>query len=162
MARAVVEDPLKVFRFRVEIDQFERAGFREVNGLEASVEVAEYREGGDNHTVKKSPGLASFSNITLIRGQIIGSDQGGDDEIVDWFKNVFDVTQSLPIQAENPRRSLEIVQYDPTFTERRRWEVQEAFPVRFKPFSDMNATSNDNSVEEVELANEGFELSGGE
>lgn len=156
MARTVNEDPLKVFRFLVEEDGFKRAGFREVNGLEATVEVAEYREGGDNETVKKSAGLVSYGNITLIRGQIIGSNEGGDDDLWDWFESVQDVATRG--NAANYRRDFDIAQYDATYAEVRRWNVYEAWPVRFKPFSDLNATNNDNSVEEAELANEGFTL----
>ena len=45
--------------------------------------------------------------------------------------------------VSNYRRDFDLVQYDSTFTEARRWGVSNAFPVRFKPFSDLNATGND-------------------
>jgi len=155
MARAVNEDPLKVYRFAVEESGFKRAGFQKVAGLEATTEVAEYREGGDNETLKKSGGLTSYGNITLSRGQIIGGSEGGDDDLYDWMKDVRDVTTRG--QAANYRRDLDIVQYDATYEEVRRWSVYECWPVRFKPFSDLDAQANDNSIEELELAHEGFE-----
>jgi hypothetical protein len=46
------------------------AGFSECSGLEASIDVLEYREGGQNTFVHKFPGRASFSNITLKHGVI--------------------------------------------------------------------------------------------
>jgi len=156
MSRAVIEDPIKVFRFAVEESGFKRAGFQKVAGLEATVEVAEYREGGDNETVKKSAGLTTYGNITLSRGQVIGGAEGGDDDLLDWFKAVHDVTTRG--NATNYRRDLDIVQYDASYEEIRRWRVYEAWPVRFKPFADLDAQGNDNSIEESELAHEGFEL----
>ena len=156
MARATIEDPLKAFRFTIEESGFKRAGFQEANGLEASVEVAEYREGGDNETVRKSAGLTTYANITLRRGQIIGGSEGGEDDMLDWFTLVQDVTTAG--NANQYRKDLELVQYDAQFSEARRWEILEAWPARFKPFSDQNAQGNDNSIEELELAHEGFSL----
>jgi phage tail-like protein len=157
MARGVIEDPLKVFRFAVAESGLKRAGFSEVTGLEGSVEVAEYREGGYNETVRKSAGLASYANITLRRGQIIGSAEGGDDDLYTWWSSVQNVTGRG--NAANYRRDLDIIQYDATYQEVRRWHVREAWPVRFKPMADLNATETaGNSIEEVELAHEGFTL----
>ena len=46
------------------------AGFSECSGLDASVEVFEYKEGGMNDSVHKFPTRASFGNITLKHGVI--------------------------------------------------------------------------------------------
>ena len=154
MARGVNEDPLKVFRFGVEHHGFKRGGFRDVQGLEATTEVAEYREGGDNESVKKSASLTSYGNLTLMRGQIIGSDQGGEDDLLEWARQVRDVAGRGT--AANYRRDIEITQYGSEFEVVRRWAIDEAWPVRFKLFGDLSATGNDNSIEELELAHEGF------
>src|SRR3974377_1335793 len=58
-------DPYKNFRFLVEIDGIVQAGFSECSGFGSSVEVIEYREGGDAATVRKLPAKAQFENITL-------------------------------------------------------------------------------------------------
>src|SRR6266481_7748803 len=44
------------------------AGFSECSGLEATLEVLEYKEGGLNSYVHKFPTRASYSNISLKRG----------------------------------------------------------------------------------------------
>ena len=44
-------DPYANFRFLIEIDGIVQAGFSECSGFGSSVEVIEYREGGDATTV---------------------------------------------------------------------------------------------------------------
>jgi phage tail-like protein len=155
MARTSVEDPLKVFRFIVEIDGMARAGFMEASGLERTTEVAEYREGGDNETMKKSAGLSAFSDITLRRGQILDE---GQNDFYNWAQEVHNVS-SLGGNVRDYRRDIDIVQFERGGVEVKRWRVFECWPNRFKPFGDLNATStSDNSIEELSLVNEGFEL----
>jgi len=58
-------DPYINFRFLVEIDQIVQAGFSSCSGLGASVEVVQYREGGDVATVHKLPGKVTYPDIVL-------------------------------------------------------------------------------------------------
>src|SRR4051794_41036056 len=48
-------------------------GFSECTGLEMSLQVEDYREGGNNGTVLKFPGRVSWGNITLKKGVGVGS-----------------------------------------------------------------------------------------
>ncbi len=154
--RSAVDDPLKSFRFVVEVEGFARVGFMEANGLELTTEMVEYREGGDNATVRKSPGLTSFANIVLRRGQFIGSSKGGDDDFAEWAQEVFDTAaRAVP---NDFRKTLDIVQYHRDGGEARRWRLFECVPSRYKPASDFNATANEDSIEELEVAHEGFVL----
>jgi len=157
MARAAIEDPLKVFRYRIEIDDVSRAGFTEVTGLSRDTDVTEYREGGMNETPQKSAGLSKFPDITLKRGQIVGSTRGGDDDLINWVNQVHSV--STGGNAAQYRRDFDVVQYNALNQEVRRWRVNNAFPKTFKPMSDMNGTSSENSYEEIVVAYEGFEPS---
>lgn len=154
--RASIEDPVKVFRFRVEIDGVVRAGFTECSGLERTTDVAEYREGGMNESPQKSAGLSKFSDIVLKRGQILGSQRGGDNDFVQWAREVHDV--STLGNSANYRRTLSIVQFNSVNLEVKRWTIYNAWPSRYKPFSDLNGTSSDNSIEELTLTHEGFDL----
>ena len=58
-------DPYKGFRFRVEIDGIQQAGFQECTGLGSHVDVSEYREGGDPNTVRKLPAKITYPDIVL-------------------------------------------------------------------------------------------------
>jgi phage tail-like protein len=155
MARASIEDPIKVFRFRVVIDGFVRFGFTDVTGLNKETEEAKYREGTMPTTPQKSSGLTNFGDITLKRGQIIGSSQGGDTDMIDWSDSVANLAASTG--NNNYRKDLEIEQYNALNVKVRVWRVTQAWPKNFKPMSDLSGTSSDNSMEELILANEGFE-----
>lgn len=156
MPRAAIEDPLKVFRFRIEIDNIQRAGFTDVTGLERETDVVEYREGGFNETPQKSAGLSKFPDLTFKRGQIVGSDRGGDDDLVEWVEQVHNVASGG--NEAQYRRDFDVVQFNALNEEVRRWKVYQAFPRRYKPFSDFNAQSSDNSYEEIVVAHEGWQL----
>jgi phage tail-like protein len=69
-------DPLNNYNFKVEIDGIQVGGFSEASGLESTVEVVEYREGGLNNTVHKLPGKTTYSDIVLKRGTT-----GGDNTL---------------------------------------------------------------------------------
>jgi phage tail-like protein len=62
---ATRKDPYVSFNFLVEIDGIVRAAFHEAGGLDSSIDVIEHREGGENITTRKLPGMVKFSNIVL-------------------------------------------------------------------------------------------------
>jgi len=62
-------DPLLAFNFLVELGGLIVAGFSEVSGLDAEVQIEEYREGGQNEFVHRLPGPARYpSNLVLRHG----------------------------------------------------------------------------------------------
>lgn len=152
MARTSQEDPLKVFRFTLDIGGA-KVGFSEISGLERETEVAEYREGGDNETPKKSPGLSKFNDLTLKRGQTLDE---GQNDFYGWASQVHNAV-GLGIATENFRRDPELVQYDRMGRPAVRWRIHNAWPKRFKATGDFSGNSNDNSIEELVLTYEGFE-----
>ena len=65
--------PFKNFRYKVEFNGTEAAGFSEVSGADISVDVIEYREGNEVRTTpRKLAGLTKYGNITLKWG-VVGS-----------------------------------------------------------------------------------------
>src|SRR4051794_33490983 len=75
--------PYGNFNFLVEIDGVTIAGFAECSGLSSTVDVIEYREGGDPR-VRKLPGLHKLGDITLRRGVTQSR------ELQDWHSSVVD------------------------------------------------------------------------
>jgi phage tail-like protein len=155
--RTDAEDPLKVFRFQVEVDNFSRFGFTKCSGLTVSVEEVKYREGGSNTTPQKSPGLADFPSITLERGQILATGAGGDDFIV-WFTQVFDASAKTARSSKTFRKDIDIVQFDKEGNEARRWRLDEAWPSALTGAPDLDALSSENAIEKLVIAHEGFKL----
>src|SRR5437588_11968882 len=60
-------DPLRNFRFRVEIDGIAIAGFSEAAIGATTTDVIDYREGNEPAHVRKLPGLTKSGNVTLTR-----------------------------------------------------------------------------------------------
>ena len=152
--RSANEDPIKTYRYRVEIDGFEKAGFTSCSGLAIDMAVVEYREGGMNETPQKSLGLASFSDINLVRGQIAGGI--GEFDILNWEAETFDL--AILGHPGEYRRDLDIVQYNNFGAEIRRWRVINCIIKNMKPMGDLNGQASENSMESMTLAHEGYRL----
>lgn len=140
---AARNDPFAAFNFLVEIQGIAKANFAEVSGLTVEVAAIEYREGGENSlTVRKLPGLAKYSNITLKRGFT------ADLSLWKWIKGVLDgnaVRAAVTITLLNDQRQAVV-----------RWNVREAWPCKYEG-PDLNAKGNETAIETLELCHEGFE-----
>ena len=139
------KDPLRGFRFLVEIDGITRGGFREVSSADISNDVVEYREGKDPNTPRKMPGLRKQSNITLKWGQ------SDDDEIWKWRNEV------AKGKVEGFRKSAAIIQIDDEGNRKVTWEFKEAWPAKLVAPS-LNATTNEVSIASLELVVESLEM----
>jgi len=144
MANARV-DPYPRYKFLVEIEGIKRAGFMTVSGLEEETEVREYREGGDNSTVRKLAGLNSYAPIVLEQGSIT------DTELWDWRQKV------KRDGAQGNRKPISVIQQDEKGDEVKRWQVFDAWPSKFTA-PEFDASSSDNAVESIEIQHEGLDL----
>ena len=61
-------DPYKLFRFRVKVDGSYVAGLSKMSALTRTTTVVEHREGGDPGSSRRSPGLTTYTAVTLERG----------------------------------------------------------------------------------------------
>jgi phage tail-like protein len=127
-------------QFAVEITGIVHASFDECSGLEAKMEVEEYKEGGVNGYTHKLPGRVSFTNVTLKWGTQHSS------ALWDWYVDVVSKTDKT-----SELRSVSILQLDQTRQEVRRWNLQNAFPVKWVGPS-YNAANSQIGVETLELA----------
>ncbi len=137
-------DPYGSFDFLVELDGIVRASFAEASGLDSTIDVVEYREGGENETVRKLPAKTKFSNITLKWGTT------DDHELYDWHR------QWVKGDPAARRKNGSIVLLDRTGQEKVRWNFINAWPVKWTGPS-FNAKNNDVAIETLELAHEGLE-----
>ncbi len=138
-------DPFGAFNFVVEIDGITSAGFTECTGLDSESDVIEYREGHEDITVRKVPGLKKHANVTLKRGVSTSS------ELFDWRKTVMD--------GVIERKNLSIVLFDERGVsgggERVRWNLQNAWPAKWVG-AELKASANEIAVETLELCHEGI------
>jgi phage tail-like protein len=138
-------DPYINYAFKVEIQGIQRAGFKEVTGLDSTIDVIEYREGGDNTTTQKKPGMAKYSNIVLKRGVT------EDQDLWKWHK------QWIKGDPAAQRQDGFVVLYDRDgTTEKARWHFVKAWPTKWTGPS-FNAEGKEIAIETLELAHEGIE-----
>ena len=136
-------DPYRNLRFRVEIDGITQAGFSECQMENAATEVIEYREGTDPTHMRKLSGRTSFGNIILKWGVT------DSIELWTWFQNI------VQLGAQGNRKNISITLIDEAGADKARWEVVEAWPMRYNR-PDFNALANDVAIEELEIACESW------
>jgi phage tail-like protein len=137
-------DPFGSFDFLVEIGGIARAFFAEASGLDSTIDVVEYREGGDNPTTRKLPGRTKYSNIVLKHGTTT------DRELFDWHQ------QWVKGDSAAQRQTGSIVLLDRQGVERVRWNFSNAWPVKWTGPT-FNAKATETAIETLELAHEGVE-----
>ena len=136
------EDPYRSFRFLLEIDGINQAGFSEVSGLDISTEVVDYREGNELSKVRKLSGLNKYPELTLKWGTTDSTD------LYEWF------TESVNGAVE--RRNGSVVLMDETGEEKLRWNFFNAWPSKWTGPS-FKATGNEVAIEQLTLVHEGLE-----
>jgi phage tail-like protein len=137
-------DPLRNFRFRLEIDGLQTAGFSEVAIGATTTDVIDYREGTDPPQVRKLSGLTKYGNVTLKQGVTTSL------ELFNWHQQIVNG------QLANSRKRVVIVVQDEAGTDVARYVVNDAWPIKYDP-GDLNAKGNDVFIETLELVNEGVE-----
>lgn len=166
MARTRETDYLQNFRFHARVVDgpdflaFEsegqgEAGFQSITLPEETFEVAEYREGNYKYT-KKFPGPPTFSDVTLMQGIVNrnttfynwglagrgGSDYRCDVEIVQFHGD--DVQDGVAGKITSPGSRIT--------------KLHEAFAMRHKDGTDLDATSGEVSIQELDLSLEFYEV----
>jgi phage tail-like protein len=134
------KDPLRNFRFRVEIDGIQQAGFSDVSGFETTIDSIDYREGTDPKHVRKLSGLTKFGNLTLKWGITDSMD------LYNWFKE--------GINGAVIRKNISIIAVDEAGNDKARWNITGAWPVKCDA-PVFNAKGNDVAIETLEIAHEG-------
>ncbi|MBN1181696.1 MAG: phage tail protein [Bacteroidales bacterium] len=136
-------DPFASFNFLVESGGLLRAGFSECTGLNSETDPIDYREGKDDITVRKLPGLTKFGNITLKRGVAVGQD------FFEWRKSVTD--------GNIDRRDISIILLDEQRNEQLRYNLTSAWPAKWTG-PEFKAGANEVAVETIEIIHEGVKL----
>jgi phage tail-like protein len=135
-------DPFRNFNFLVEIDGVTQVSFIGCKGLDATTEVIETREGGENTTVKKLPGKTTYADITLTWGM------NPSVELWRWRQDVIDGTIT--------RRNGSIVVYDlANKNEVGRWNFFNAWPSKWDG-PGFDAKGSDIAIETLVLTIEGI------
>lgn len=138
------------WNFRVLIDGFDDdIKFTKVGSLEPELSTATLREGG-SFTAVKDPGFVTFPAITLEKGS------SEDDAIYDWFKNCVDAVANSGGLREDYMRSMTIQKLYRDGSVAKQYRLYNCFPKKPR-FLDMDGSSEDYSIESVEIEYESME-----
>ena len=140
MATGDIPDPFGNYNFLVEIDGISRGAFHECSGFDSTIDVIEHREGGENTTLRKLPGMTKYSNIVLKWGIT------DDRDLYEWHRQA--------VQGTVSRRNGSVVLLGRSGEEVARWNFVRAWPTKYDG-PDLNAEGNDIAIETLELAHEG-------
>lgn len=136
--------PLPNLHFQVEWGGT-RIGFAEVSGLNATVEVIEYREGAHaEYTPMKMPGRVVYDDVVLKRGII-----ENDGEFFAWFNTI----QLHKVERRSVTISLLNEAHEPVMV----WKLRNAFPARIEG-PHLKASGNEVAIETIVLSHEGISV----
>ncbi len=139
------KDPFGNFRFRIEIDGIQQAGFSEAAIPDSTSDPIEYREGTDAVLFnRKLAGLAKHSNLVLKWGITTSMD------LYNWRKMV---EQGKVASA---RKNIAVTLIDEEGNDAARWEFGNAWPNKYKA-PDMNAKGNEVAIESIEIVFESMQ-----
>lgn len=145
------DDPYGGYNFEVIINDVSNDGkavkgsFAEASGLEVEVPPIEYRNGSEDITVRKVPGLKKFTNLVLKRGML------GDLAFWNW------VVQAMNGLVE--RKEGSVLLLNENRQEVMRWNFRRGFPCKWTG-PGLNAKNNEIAMETLEICHEGLEIDG--
>ncbi len=134
------QDPLRGFRFAVEIDGITSGAFARVKGLAREVRFESYREGGVNEYEHKLITQVSYPVLVLERGLAL-------DDLWQWALATAD--------GDVRRRTVHIRLQDEANQRQWAWQVAYALPVKWAA-GDLDASSSQVVMESLELAHHGL------
>jgi len=120
------------------------AGFAECSGLEMSMDIEDYKEGGNNGTILHFPTRVKWNNLRMKRGMTFAGD------LWQWH---YDFSQGV-----GKRRDGMIVLQDEQQTPSIVWSFTRGLPVKWTGPS-FNAGQSQVAFEEIEIAHEGITVS---
>jgi len=138
-------EPFLKYRFIVEIDGIVEASFLEVEGLNVTIDVIEFREGGDPSAVMLIPGLPHYGPLVLRNGLT------ESNELLHWLEKI--------AIGDLDRRNLSIVILNPEGTEAARYNVWNAWPSGWK-LGKLDSLGVGPIIEELVIQYEGFVRAG--
>jgi phage tail-like protein len=134
------QDPLRGFRFLLEIDEITSGGFTRVKGISREVKHESYREGGVNEYEHKLVTQVSYPVLVLERGLVL-------DDLWKWALAAAD--------GDVKRKTIRIRLQNEAGEKTWAWQIEHAIPVKWTA-SDLDAQATQVVMESLELAHHGL------
>jgi phage tail-like protein len=134
------QDPLRGFRFLLEIEGISSGGFMRVKGLSREVRHESYREGGVNDYEHKLVTQVTYPAVVLERGLAL-------DDLWQWALDAAD--------GQVARKTIWIRLQDEAGQKVWSWQLEHAIPVKWTA-SDLDAQQAQVVMESLEIAHHGM------
>jgi phage tail-like protein len=151
MALVPRDDPYAGYNFGVTLTGISndnkaiKGSFSEVSGLDAELAPIEYRNGSEDITMRKVPGLKKYTNIVLKRGVI------GDVTFWNWL------LAGLNGKIQRVDGSIDLL--DEQRNTVMQWKFKRAWPCKYMG-PGLNAKNNEVAIESLEICHEGLSIDG--
>jgi len=156
MSNSLRIDPLGVYNFYLTLIDSQKtlgtlisvavnyfvAGFSECTGIEATLEIMEFKEGGRNDHTWKFPVRTSHANITLKHGAVFMV-----DDLWSWHNDW--------VTGNGTRKDGLIVLKDESGRPAKIWKFKRGIPTKWTGPS-LNASQSAVAIESLEIAHEGL------
>ncbi|BBU33481.1 phage tail protein (plasmid) [Burkholderia sp. THE68] len=133
-------DPLRGFRFLVEIEGITSGGFVRVKGMQREVKHESFREGGVNDYEHKLVSQVTYSSVVLERGLAL-------DDLWNWAQAAAD--------GNVTRKTIRIRLQDEAGEKAWAWQLDYAIPVKWSS-SDLDGANSQVLMESLEIAHHGL------
>ena len=133
-------DPLRGFRYLVEIDGIVSGAFLRVKGLSREVRREPYREGGVNEYEHQLLTQVTYPVVIFERGLVL-------DDLWQWALAAAD--------GDVTRRTIRVRLQDESDNPSWAWRIEHAIPVKWSS-SDLDASSSQVVMETLEVAHHGL------
>jgi phage tail-like protein len=125
------------------------AGFSEISGLEATMDVESYDAGGMNGGALKFAGRVKWSNLTFKRGVIAQRPITDTSDFWTWLQGFLD--------GQGVRKDGVITLMDESGAAALAWSWRRGLPVKWTGLT-MNAQQSQVAIEQLEIAHEGLTM----
>jgi phage tail-like protein len=123
------------------------AGFSEISGLEATMDVETYDAGGFNSASLKFAGRIKWANLVFKRGVLAFRDPSDTSDFWSWLQSFLD--------GQGVRKDGTITLLDEAQQPALVWGWQRGLPVKWTGAT-MNAAQSQVAIEQLEIAHEGL------
>ena len=144
-------DPYRNFKFKVKWDNQYVAGLSKCGALKKSIEVVDWREGGDASHGHKLPGQTKYEPVTLEAGIT------HDEAFEQWANKVNNYAGDASMSLKEFRKDIVIDVFNLQGAKVFSYKLYRCWVSEYQALPELDASANAVMVQSITLQNEGWE-----
>lgn len=145
------EDPYRNFKFKIKWDNQYVAGLSKCGVLKKTVDVVDWREGGDPSHGRKLPGMTKYEAITLEAGVT------HDTAFEEWANKVNNFEGDAAMSLKEFRKDVTIEVTNLQGTTVMAYNVYRCWVSEYQALPELDASGNAVMIQTITLQNEGWQ-----